>query len=447
MFAPISIPSHRRTTSSSRVNVLVFTALALLSAGVFFAFTLPNLKKRAPDGEPTPVETANMPDPAKETQTPTDKPKGTAQTPVRKIEPSRQMEAIAKGLLDGKPEVFLDVLGPELVTPRVMDKLATLFAAGGYELDPAKAVSELARQADIQRWSLNLRRRGQPDDKAAIELDFVRKPDGTWQPGAIRLPGDASSSAGEIIADANAMDVALGFVNATLAQNFGAARKLVDPAKVSDASIAGLCILFEEGAFALRKEKPLVATVAREDVAWFLAHVESTGETKESSRFGMVLQRDAGKPWQISEINLDRLLAAYANRFGEGDIHYTPLVRNPQGGDSIVLYFAYDSGELHERTLRQIRIVANVLKADAGRKLKISGHTDSRGQEDYNNQLSRVRAEAVRKAMVESGLPENQVSVEGFGASMPRQENIKPDGSDNPDGRKVNRRAEIFLDF
>ena len=326
-----------------------------------------------------------------------------------------------------------------------MLKLESLLGGDAFQIDPGNPLGELGRQADLQRWAINLRHR-QTGIKATIELDFTRQADGSWKPAALRLPGDGVGPTGDLIADNQAMDTALAFIQAVISQDFARARKHVDGSKVNDATIAGLCILFEEAAFSLKKDKPLVATVAKDDVAWFLAQVEGKDDGS-ASRFGIVLQREPGKPWLITEVNLDRLLAAYASRFSEGDVYFTPIVRNPQGGDSIVLYFAYDSGELHPRTRRQIEIVASVLKADTARKLKISGHTDALGREDYNDQLSRARAEAVRKALEEFGVPPAQISVQGFGASRPRRENFNPDGTDNPEGRRVNRRAEIYLDF
>ena len=77
----------------------------------------------------------------------------------------------------------------------------------------------------------------------------------------------------------------------------------------------------------------------------------------------------------------------------------------------------------------------------------MQGHTDAKGTTDYNKNLSEHRAWAVRDAIIGFGVATDQVTVEGFGASRPRQANFNPDGSDNPDGRKVNRRAEVYLDF
>jgi hypothetical protein len=41
-----------------------------------------------------------------------------------------------------------------------------------------------------------------------------------------------------------------------------------------------------------------------------------------------------------------------------GDVHYTPLIKNPTGGDTLILYFGFDEDVLTPRTERQLDIVA-----------------------------------------------------------------------------------------
>jgi outer membrane protein OmpA-like peptidoglycan-associated protein len=434
----------RRPSGSSQTTIVVFTAVGLVSAALFFIFTLPKLKERDKEKaaaiEQAREEAAARAEPA------------TTPRAAAVANPESAVRAMVLDLQTKGTTAFLELLGPKIVTPPVLVELGQLLGPNGYGPDAKDAVVPMAREVDRETWGVRLRLRAKPQITSAIEVDFVRRDDGTWAGAGLRLPPmpgkttENPAEVGELASDAGAMDIAAAFINAVVAQNFTAARALVDQGKVRDTTIAGLCILFEEGAFKLREEKPIIATVAREDVTWLLAHVASA-RLEQESRFGLVLQRDEGKPWLITEVNLDRLLASYAIGLAEGDIEYTPLVKNPKGGDSIVLYFSYDSDELHPRTRRQIEIVAGVLKADAERKLKISGHTDALGRDDYNIELSRGRADSVRAAMIEFGVPASQISIEGFGAAKPRGENFRPDGSDNPEGRRLNRRAEILLDF
>ena len=99
------------------------------------------------------------------------------------------------------------------------------------------------------------------------------------------------------------------------------------------------------------------------------------------------------------------------------------------------------------RTKRQLEIVSAILRADPGKRLTLSGHTDSLGTEAYNNRLSANRAEVVRDFLVKAGVSENQIVTVAKGSSQPRRPNITEAGEDNPEGRRANRRTEIYLDF
>jgi len=146
-------------------------------------------------------------------------------------------------------------------------------------------------------------------------------------------------------------------------------------------------------------------------------------------------------------VNLDQLLSDFAKRYAGGDLYYTPLIRNPKGGDTLVLYFEFDDAELAPRTRRQLEIVARILRGDSGKKLTISGHTDALGGAGYNDGLSLRRADIVRDFLVASGVAGDQIVTVAKGMSQPRRPNFTDAGADNPEGRRANRRTEIYLDF
>jgi OmpA-OmpF porin, OOP family len=80
-------------------------------------------------------------------------------------------------------------------------------------------------------------------------------------------------------------------------------------------------------------------------------------------------------------------------------------VKNPAGGDTLALYFEFDEDEMNPRTRRQLEIVSLILKSDPGKRLTLSGHTDSLGTEDYNRSLSARRADVVREFLIKAGVP------------------------------------------
>jgi outer membrane protein OmpA-like peptidoglycan-associated protein len=183
----------------------------------------------------------------------------------------------------------------------------------------------------------------------------------------------------------------------------------------------------------------------RDDTAGYLANVE-TRDGKQSAQFAITLKQAAAK-WTVSEINLNQLLADYARRVAGGDLYYTPLVKNPNGGDTLALYFEFDEDEMNPRTSRQLEIVALILRSDPGKKITLSGHTDALGTVGYNNSLSSRRADVVRDHLIKSGVDARQIVTHAKGASQPRRPNVTETGGDDPEGRRANRRTEIYLDF
>ncbi len=245
----------------------------------------------------------------------------------------------------------------------------------------------------------------------------------------------------------DALAFADSFVKKLLSHEFGAARAALDENKVSAQKLAGLCIVFEEGQYQLQPSKPLVMTAAGKDVSWVIAQVKSE-KLSEQTEFGMELQR-AGEdqPWRVVGLNLSDLLSSFASSAAKLGVPYTPIVKNPKGGESLALYFEYDEAGLHPRAQKQLQIVSALLKSDPNRRLRIAGHTDAMGEEPYNLRLSQQRAESVKKELVALGVTDSQIDTTGLGTAQPLGPNQKSDGTDDPEGRSKNRRAEIYLDF
>lgn len=237
------------------------------------------------------------------------------------------------------------------------------------------------------------------------------------------------------------------FVHALLKHDFIEAKKYVDEKKVPAERLAGLCIVFEEGQYEFKPTKPLIITVANPEVSWIIAQVQSQS-LQQSTEFGLELQRSGlDQPWRVVGLNLSEILSSFASSTSKLGVPYTPIVKNPKGGESLALYFEYDRAELHPRAQKQLEIVAGLLKSDPSKKLHIEGHTDDKGTDNYNLQLSRSRAETVKRQLGALGVSEDQIVTVALGKAQPLSPNQKADGSDDPEGRSKNRRAEIFLDF
>lgn len=101
--------------------------------------------------------------------------------------------------------------------------------------------------------------------------------------------------------------------------------------------------------------------------------------------------------------------------------------------------FDVDSDQLNEGGERSLRQIAEALKQNPDSQILVEGYTDSTGSEQYNQDLSRRRAEAVKESFVEHGIPPERIRTEGHGEQFPVASN------DTPQGRQLNRRVEIVV--
>lgn len=358
------------------------------------------------------------------------------------LDPQTLLKKIGQSLEAADFKKVTMLIGQDALNESQLTALQALAERGDLRLRAMNPVTEIGElEANRRsRWALNL----DSSEGARIYFDLQRGETGKWGVAEVKLPEPDAPGRAVFV---DSLGITDAFLQAALAQNFDDARSFVDSEKVSDAKIAGLCIIFEEARYRLRDKKPLRAMFNRDLTAGFIAHVQDeTGQ--KAADFGLNLERAAvDQPWRIIEVNLDSLLADYADRVAGGDVHFTPLVKNPAGGDTLILYFGFDEDGLTPRTERQLDIVAGLLKIDPSKKLTLSGHTDALGSDQYNDVLSGKRAGAVEKYLLQVGVPRAQIVALAEGEANPRRPNSTEEGEDNPTGRRANRRTEIYLDF
>lgn len=108
--------------------------------------------------------------------------------------------------------------------------------------------------------------------------------------------------------------------------------------------------------------------------------------------------------------------------------------------------FDFDKATLREAGRGALDTLARLIQASGGDgRITIEGHTDSRGDDAYNLDLSRRRAEAVKAYLVQQGVAEGRLRTVGLGEQRPAAPNARPDGSDDEAGRQRNRRVEVIL--
>lgn len=106
------------------------------------------------------------------------------------------------------------------------------------------------------------------------------------------------------------------------------------------------------------------------------------------------------------------------------------------------LLFGFGSAELTTPAADAVeRLAADIPR---GAAVAVDGHTDSVGDDDRNDELSRQRADAVA-AVLARARPDLRLAVAGHGERQPVAEN-EVEGQDNPAGRALNRRVEVSYD-
>ena len=117
-----------------------------------------------------------------------------------------------------------------------------------------------------------------------------------------------------------------------------------------------------------------------------------------------------------------------------------PPAAEPAEGDIVELkgiLFATGKSEVLPQSYNTLRGLMELLATHPSMKIELRGHTDNQGTAEFNQKLSKERAEAVATYLTSHGIdPARIVLITGFGESMPVDDN------DSPEGRSHNRRVE-----
>jgi outer membrane protein OmpA-like peptidoglycan-associated protein len=121
----------------------------------------------------------------------------------------------------------------------------------------------------------------------------------------------------------------------------------------------------------------------------------------------------------------------------------TLAIEAPIPGD---ILFAFGSAVLRPEAVDVLApLVDELLENFPYSQVELVGHTDSRGSESYNLDLSQRRAEAVLQVFVDSGFNSAQLSARGAGESEPLVSDTDDQGNFLPDAGALNRRVEIDI--
>jgi outer membrane protein OmpA-like peptidoglycan-associated protein/tetratricopeptide (TPR) repeat protein len=109
------------------------------------------------------------------------------------------------------------------------------------------------------------------------------------------------------------------------------------------------------------------------------------------------------------------------------------------------ILFEFDKSELTDKAISTLEVIKSVLVNNPELKIEIAGYTDEKGSNWYNMYLSDKRAQTAINYLSASGISASRLIKKAFGKTNFISINTNPDGTDNPEGRKYNRRVTFGI--
>lgn len=121
------------------------------------------------------------------------------------------------------------------------------------------------------------------------------------------------------------------------------------------------------------------------------------------------------------------------------EVTYNNDITSTVSSKDVHINFATGSDEIDPESYPIINEVYSSAVTAEGLKIGVYGHTDNVGNPEFNRELSKRRAESVRKYLMEKGIPAVRIEVKGFGSDQPIADNS------TKTGQARNRRVQIKL--
>jgi outer membrane protein OmpA-like peptidoglycan-associated protein len=221
--------------------------------------------------------------------------------------------------------------------------------------------------------------------------------------------------------------------------------------------LKGKGFLYELEPSARKGKRPAMIPVRRASILLEMRNKEDStyislgrSSTDESGHFNVDLNPNqeyritARKEGYLNEVIAVNTMGK--NRSGDIsiDIHIRAIPEAPLLLTNI--YYEFASPLLTQKAKQALDTTLVIfLQRNADLGVEIRSHTDAIGSDESNMILSQKRAESVVSYLVEKGIDANRLRAKGYGETMPVAPNTKPDGSDNPKGRQLNRRTEFKI--
>ncbi|OCX50387.1 hypothetical protein BEL04_21625 [Mucilaginibacter sp. PPCGB 2223] len=109
------------------------------------------------------------------------------------------------------------------------------------------------------------------------------------------------------------------------------------------------------------------------------------------------------------------------------------------------ILYDFNSFELKPESKTVLDGLITILNDNPKIKVELGSHTDGLGTDKANNELSQDRAQECVNYIILKGIAPERIIAKGYGKQVPIAPNTLPNGQDNPEGRKLNRRTEFTV--
>jgi type IX secretion system PorP/SprF family membrane protein len=144
---------------------------------------------------------------------------------------------------------------------------------------------------------------------------------------------------------------------------------------------------------------------------------------------------------QIDTVYITRVDTVFIEKIAEARNTMTEEMQLKNEGQLPIksILFEFDKAIVQKVSFGELESLINLLNTRSNLIIALEGHTDAKGQESYNVNLSKNRVNAVKEFLVANGIKEDRIKLNYFGENKPKAEN------ETPEGRKINRRVDIYF--
>lgn len=109
------------------------------------------------------------------------------------------------------------------------------------------------------------------------------------------------------------------------------------------------------------------------------------------------------------------------------------------------ILFEFGKDNLRPESVPELLRIVDLMERYPAMEMEVQGHCDHIGSKTYNQKLSEKRAGSVVRYLSASGVIKTRLIAVGKGEDLPVAPNVNPNGTDNPEGRMLNRRTEFLI--